>query len=158
MVFIPAARGRRIFLTGTSGTGRRTVGALLEAQHGFCHVPVFSPSRVRAALDRLRELDATSPGRDVVVVTSEACAPAVAGFLLESGFERVWLDADRGAARPRSDWSDRPGWAARFVDPFDADGAFRPFERVVADVLASHATSAPARDRSFPEAAGRLAT
>ena len=54
--------------------------------------------------------------------------------MLAYGFDWVWLDGDRGAAF-HSYFSARDGEAARFVDPFEADGRFRPVAALLGDVL-----------------------
>ena len=50
------------------------------------------------------------------------------------GFDWVWLDGDRGAAF-HGYFSARNGEAARFVDPFEPDGRFRPMPALLDEVL-----------------------
>ncbi len=67
---------------------------------------------------------------NIVLTWTGGCPPPRARDELRSvGFEWFWLDGDRGAAAPR-------GGEARFLDPFEADGSFRPVASVVAELLA----------------------
>ena len=54
--------------------------------------------------------------------------------MLAYGFDWIWLDGDRGAAF-HSYFSAREGEAARFVDPFELDGRFRPVAALLNEVL-----------------------
>jgi hypothetical protein len=64
--------------------------------------------------------------RDVVVTWTGPFSPASPEWLRSLDFEVVWLDADRGAARPEG---------SRFVDPFGADGFYRPLAHVADELL-----------------------
>ena len=70
------------------------------------------------------------------------------------GFDWVWMDGDRGAAF-HGYFSVRKGEAARFVDPFEADGTFRPVTALLEEVLepGPAARPVPARRRVRREAA-----
>jgi hypothetical protein len=133
------SRPRRILLTGTDGTGRRTIGGLLATEHGFRHVSLVGPGAAARERQLHRSLLASgASSADIVVTWTGGCPPTRTRDDLRSvGFEWFWLDGDRGAAGP-------PAGEARFVDPFETDGSFRPIASVVGELLAPEA---PARRR-----------
>ncbi len=119
-------------MTGTEGTGGRTIGELLAIEHGFRHLRFAGGVAVPASEPQLvSALGGPAAGRGGGVVTwTGACPPPPALEALRSlGFDWVWLDGDRGATLPAA------SEGARFVDPFDANGSFRPVSAVVAEVL-----------------------
>jgi hypothetical protein len=138
------SRPRRILLTGTDGAGRRTVGEVLATEHGFRHVRLAVPRADVGDRELYRALlEPGTASADIVVTWTGGCPPSRTRDDLRSvGFEWFWLDGDRGAAAPQ-------GGEARFVDPFEADGSFRPVAAVVAELLAPPAR-APGRTLIWP--------
>ena len=131
---------RVIVIAGSAGTGKRTVGAYLAAHRGFAHVDLAPGG---ASLDELVRLvggraDPELARCDVVVTCAERQRAELFDRLCTREIEWVWFDGDRGALRPlpfELHGLRGVGATARFVDPFAADGSFRPLEAVVADVL-----------------------
>jgi hypothetical protein len=122
---------RLVLITGAPGTGKRSVGSFLAAEHGFRHLNLAGLPERRSELDLLltaREAE----GEDIVVTCTEACPTELLELLCSAGVEWFWFDGDRGATRPR-------GAAAepRFVDPFEPNGSFRPVSAVAAELLSS---------------------
>jgi hypothetical protein len=78
----------------------------------------------------------------MVVIWTEPSARAAPDWLRSLDFDVIWLDADRGAARPDG---------CRFVDPFEADGSYRPLAAVAAEML-----SPVAAERRFADTASPL--
>ena len=121
-------RPRRILLTGTGGTGRRTIAELLASERGL---PACEPGARPGVAAKERELheallSSGASKADIVIAWTEGCPPPRARDDLRSvGFEWFWLDGDRGAGRPPAD-------DVRFVDPFVPDGSFWPIASVVA--------------------------
>ncbi len=133
-------RPRRILLTGTGGTGRRTIAELLASEHRFRHVSLAGSDAALQERELHRALGERRASRvDVVVTWTGGCPSRIRDELRSIGFELCWLDGDRGAAMPH-------GGELRFVDPFEADGSFRPVASVVAELLAP-APLGPARHR-----------
>lgn len=131
------SRPRRILLTGTGGTGRRTIGALLAAEHGFRHVRLVGPGALRERELATALIEPGASNADIVVTWTGGWPRSPARDELGLvGFEWFWLDGDRGAAAP-------PPGDARFVDPFETDGTFRPVASVVAELLAPAALGGP---------------
>ena len=141
------SQGARLLLvTGTAGSGKRIVGNLLVDDRSYVHIDLDNPHANRRFLghgiEGLRaELEANlEPGQDTVVTwtppkTSQRNGALPFVRLMQAyGFDWVWLDGDRGAAFHGS-FSARNGEAARFVDPFEADGRFRPVIAVLDEVL-----------------------
>jgi hypothetical protein len=120
-------------ITGTPGTGKRAIGALLALERGFLYLDGDggAPSPARGALLRALAEGAGSPG-DVVVTWSGPCPEDLTRRLRSLGYEWIWLDADRGAARPAG---------SSFVDPFAPDGSFRPVNALTAELLSLRAAS-----------------
>ncbi len=156
--------GRRVLITGTRGTGKRTLGYLLAIDRGFTHVNLDHPEAGESFLeDRAEGLPAVleGAGRDADIVatwTPESDDALGAVRQLQSaGFEWIWLDGDRGAAfHPVFGYIGR-GRRARFVDPFTAEGQHRALESVITEILqpGPDPTLLPARDRSLTRAPRR---
>jgi hypothetical protein len=137
---------RLLLVTGTAGSGKRIVGNMLVDDRSYVHIDLDNPHANRRFLGQgiegLRaELEANlEPGQDTVVTWTPPKASQRNGGLpfvrlMQSyGFDWVWLDGDRGAAF-HGYFSARNGEAARFVDPFEADGRFRPMTALLDEVL-----------------------
>src|SRR4051812_29650885 len=133
---------RLLLVTGTAGSGKRIVGNLLVDEHRYVHIDLDNPHANRRflgnGLERLRaELDANlEPGQDTVVTWTPSPNEALpfVRLMVAYGFDWVWLDGDRGAAF-HGYFSAGSGEAARFVDPFEDDGRFRPVANVLGEVL-----------------------
>ena len=137
---------RLLLVTGTAGSGKRIVGNMLVDDRSYVHIDLDNPHANRRFLghgiEGLRaELEANlEPGQDTVVTWTPPKASQRNGGLpfvrlMQSyGFDWVWLDGDRGAAF-HGYFSARNGEAARFVDPFEADGRFRPMMALLEEVL-----------------------
>ena len=109
-------------MTGSAGSGRRSIGAVLALEHGFRHLD----DGIATSGGRDELLRALVQRRDVVVTWTGPLSARSPQWLRSFDFEVVWLDADRGAARP-------PG--TRFLDPFAADGSYRPLDKVMDELL-----------------------
>lgn len=153
---------RRILITGVPGTGKTTLGNYLADHHGFRHLDFehigtlqrfwqFGERGFRKQFAALKQ-----KGQDTVV-TWGFVPDAQLGMvkLMRSlGFEWIWLDGDRGAARrvflergtvPEELFDvqmakidthiDLDVSRPRIINPFADTGIFRPIEDVVADVL-----------------------
>lgn len=113
---------RRILITGTSGTEKRAIGALLALERGFRHLDAAAPAGISTdGLQPVLRAGQDAP-RDVVATWSGPCPDDLADRSQRLDYEWIWLDGDRGAAR-------LPG--SSFVDPFAADRSFRPLGAVV---------------------------
>src|SRR5262249_37181000 len=134
--------GRRILIIGTSGIGKRALGSVLALERGFRQLDAI----VATAEGRFELLRAMAKGRDVVIIWPGPLLGALHEWLPSVGFEPIWLDADRGALRPRG---------VRFVDPFRPDGSFRPLGQLVAEVL-TPIEPAAARDIAPPPSRRRV--
>lgn len=115
---------RRILVVGAPGTGRRTVGTLLELERGFLHLRVGDRARAGSLL---RAVSACGADQDVVVTWTAPLAEETVASLRLLDFELVRLDRNRGGRRA-SAW--------RTVDPFDRDGSFKPARALAAELLA----------------------
>ena len=109
-------------MTGSPGSGRRSIGAALALEHGFRHLD----DRIATSEGRDELLRALVQRRDVVVTWTGPLSARSTHWLRSFDFEVVWLDADRGAAQP-------PG--TRHVDPFAPDGSYRPLDKVMDELL-----------------------
>ncbi len=130
---------RRILLNGACGVGKRSIGTLLELEHGFRNLHVDGTPSPRLKSSLLLEIFAAARSdEDVVIVWSGVCPSEWIELLHGLQFEWCWLDADRGASRPAG--VERPGFGTipppRAVDPFDGDGAFASLADVVAGLEA----------------------
>jgi hypothetical protein len=133
---------RLLLVTGTAGSGKRIVGNLLVDEHRYVHIDLDNPHANRRflghGLEGLRaELDVNlEPGQDTVVTWTPSPNEALpfVRLMLAYGFDWVWLDGDRGAAF-HGYFSANGDETARFVDPFEVDGRFRPVAPVLAEVL-----------------------
>ena len=130
--YATAKSPRRILVTGTAGTGRRSLGAVLALERGFRHVD----DRVATSAGRSELVRALVQRLDVVVTWTGALSAPSPHMLRSLDFDVVWLDGDRGAAQP-------PG--TRFVDPFAADGSYRPLGMVVDELLSPAGESGRSR-------------
>jgi len=117
-----ASNPRRILVAGTPGSGRRAVGAVLALERGFRHLD----DRIATKDGRDELLRALVQRRDVVVTWTGPLSARSPQWLRSFDFEVVWLDADRGAAQPPD---------TRHVDPFAADGSYRPLGKVMDELL-----------------------
>jgi hypothetical protein len=133
---------RLLLVTGTAGSGKRIVGNLLVDERSYVHIDLDNPHANQRFLghgiEGLRaELEANlEPGQDTVITWTPQRNGSLpfAQAMLAYGFDWVWLDSDRGAAF-HGYFSARNGDAARFVDPFEADGTFRPVYALLDEVL-----------------------
>lgn len=135
--------GRRLLLlTGTPGTGKRPLGSYLELARGFVHVDLDNRETrtryLRSGEDEFRhELAILASTHPKIVVTWNFSSETQLAYL-ESlrgiGFDCIWMDSDRGAAFDAMVVRNSNVRAPRFVDPFEADGSFRPLESVTADL------------------------
>jgi hypothetical protein len=151
-----------ILLTGIPGTGKTTTGRYLAERHGFRHLDfedgVALPEMVRYGERGLRQQIAAMKRRRQSVVVSWGFVPDVqlpiVKLMRGLGFQWVWLDGDRAAARRafltrggvaeplldiQMDKIDRhidlAALKPRIVNPFDENGAFRSVDEVAADVV-----------------------
>jgi hypothetical protein len=151
-----------LLLIGTPGTGKRPVGQYLATEKGFVHLDFGNAAtredlldlgepELRARLAQLRE------GGHGVVITWGAGEPDQldeVDRLISVGAELIWFDSDRGAAC-RAHFADAPHPPPfHFVDPFDAEGRFRPVNAVVEELLTPRPRLRPVPARAR---AGRLA-
>jgi len=123
---------RRILVTGTPGTGRRAVGAVLALEHGFRHLD----DRIATTEGRSELVRALVQRRDLVVTWTGPLSALSPEWHRSFGFEVVWLDGDRGASQPPE---------TRFVDPFAANGSYRPLDQVMDEILSPVANSGRTR-------------
>jgi hypothetical protein len=133
-----------ILLSGTAGSGKRTIAGLLAAERGFVHVefPVGT-ERARARLSTKVDQLLDEDERGLIVVCPSPSADLVA-CLRSYGFDWVWFDSDHGAA-----WQLARCWdadldvlgAPRFVRTFEVDGSFRPLADVAAELLTDQAAA-----------------
>lgn len=110
---------RRLLVAGAPGTGRRTVGTMLELERGFRHVRVGGAAPAGNLLQTLAET-----GGDVVVTWTAPLDEETLEWLRLLGFEFVRLAEQDGH---------RSGW--RVVNPFAADGSVRPAGALAAELL-----------------------
>jgi hypothetical protein len=153
---------RLLLLTGIPGTGKTTLGNYLVEHHGFRHLdfetstlPQFWQFGERGFRKQVAALK--QQAQDTVVTWGFVpnSQLGMVKFMRSLGFEWIWLDGNRAAARrvflARGTVSeelldiqmekiaahvDLNALRPRIVNPFDEHGNFRPVERVVADVLA----------------------
>jgi hypothetical protein len=138
---------RLVLVTGTAGSGKRIIGNVLVDDRSYVHIDLDNPHANRRFLGKgiegLREeLEANlEPGQDTVITwtppqksAQRNGALAFVRLMQSYGFDWVWLDGDRGTAF-NGYFSARAVDAARFVDPFEADGTFRPVTAVLEEVL-----------------------
>ena len=133
---------RLLLVTGTAGSGKRIVGNLLVDERSYVHIDLDNPHANRrflgGGLEQLREeLEANlEPGQDTVITWTpgRSGSQPFVRLMLSYGFDWVWVDGDRGAAF-HGYFTARDGEAARFVDPFEADGRFRSVYAVLDEVL-----------------------
>jgi hypothetical protein len=153
-----------LLLIGTPGTGKRPVADYLAGELGFAHLDFDDKSTREGLLSLSRsELRARlrRKGNGVVITWRAASAAQLAGVrhLQSAGVQPVWFDSDRGSACAAylATASRRPRFA--FVDPFEADGAFRPLDAVVADLLGPLRARVPAHQvrRRYGDAVAFLA-
>ena len=129
---------RRILVAGAPGTGRRTVGTLLELERGFLHLRVGDRAGAGALL---HAVSACGADRDVVVTWTAPIAEETIESLRLLDFELVRLDRNRDRRRT-SAW--------RTVDPFDRDGSFRPARALAAELLAPRPAARRCASRPRP--------
>jgi hypothetical protein len=137
-------RGQRRFLllTGTPGTGKRPLASYLAATRGFVHVDLDNRETrtryLRAGESAFRnEVAALASTNRKVVVTwrfSSETQLAYVESLRKLGFEWIWMDSDRGASFDAMVVRHPTMSTPRFLDPFENDGRFRPFEAVTGEL------------------------
>jgi hypothetical protein len=138
-----ASRLCRLFvITVPSGTGKRSAGWFLAAEHGFRHVDLPGWPERRSELDALLAARDGATGKDIVVTCPDACPTEQLELLCFRGLEWFWFDGDRGATRPRGTTAE-----PKFVDPFEPNGSFRSVAAVVAELLESRTPRASRRAR-----------
>jgi len=121
-------------VTGTAGTGRRAVGTVLSLERGFRHLD----DRIATIEGRGELLRALVQRRDLVVTWTGPLSALSPEWLRSFDFEVVWLDGDRGASQPPE---------TRFVDPFAANGRYRPLVEVMDEILSPFGESGRRRLR-----------
>jgi hypothetical protein len=153
---------RWLLITGIPGTGKTTVGNYLASEHGFEHLDFEDEMTLRRFLGRgeasLRaELAALRRTHSRVVVTWGFVPQVQLPFVLLMrglGFEWVWFDGDRDAARrvfldrgtvPEAALDVQLAAIAQHIDldqlqprllnPFENAGRFRPIAEVAAELL-----------------------
>ncbi len=152
---------RLLLITGIPGTGKTTIGDHLAEHHGFRHIDFETADLVRfwqyGERGFRKQLSALKQQKQDTVATWGFVPDAQLGMvkLMRSlGFEWVWLDGDRAAARrvfvaratvPEhlldvqmqkiATYIDLDKLRPRIVNPFDGMGTFRPVPEVAADVL-----------------------
>jgi hypothetical protein len=137
-------RSRRlILLSGTAGTGKRTVAAFLAAEHAFWHLDLSGllPAQIDQGQAAVQVTQKLGESTEDVIVTCPAATGSLISALESHGFEWIWFDSDRGTAKPLSPLADRNACASggrsvpRFVETFEADGSFRPLVDIAAELL-----------------------
>jgi hypothetical protein len=150
-----------ILLTGIPGTGKTTIGGYLADHRGFRHLDfedgISLPRMVGHGEVDLREQVAALKQQGIDVVVSWGFVPdlqlVVVKLMRRLGFDWVWLEGDRDAARRaflarggvaeylldiQMEKIDRhvniEALKPRIVNPCDGRGAFRPLPDVAAAV------------------------
>ncbi|SRR5258706_3690364 len=148
---------RKLLVVGVPGTGKTTVGVHLQNKHGFRHLDFEDAIRRDSFPDAFRA--ALQASSDTVASWGFIPDEQQTGLVLQlrsRGFHLLWLDGDRLAARraflSRGDVPitafevqmqriNASGIIKRLepfvVNPFDANGKFRPTEEVIQEMLAS---------------------
>ena len=151
-----------ILVTGIPGTGKTTIGDYLSDNRSFRHIDFedgetlgrmvrFGDRGFRKEIARLRQQK-----QDVVVTWGFVpdLQLGMVKLMRGLGFDWVWLDGDRAAARrvflergtvaeelldiqmeKIARHIDLAALKPRIVNPFDRDGHFRPLETVAAEVV-----------------------
>lgn len=157
---------RLLLITGIPGSGKTTVGNYLAWKHGFEHLDFERSSMLERFLGRgetsLRsELELLMrSGRDIVVTWGFLPGAQLSLVLLmrELGFEWIWFDGDRPAARRAfiargtvseaaldvqlraiAQHVDLDKLQPQRLNTFDASGEFRPLDEIAAELMASSA-------------------
>ena len=152
---------RRILVTGIPGTGKTTIGRYLVQQHGFEHLDFETPAHAEHYLSAgkralLEKLGMPPVSQDMVIswgFLPETQLPFVLA-LRDSGYDWIWFDGDRAAARRAflergtsseeafemqmraiDEYLDLDLLHPRTVSPFDCAGRFRPLAHIAEDVL-----------------------
>jgi hypothetical protein len=151
---------RFLLLTGVPGTGKTTLGNYLRESQRFRHLDFEDMQTLGRylgdGLDGLsRRVEKLRQGRRDVVITWGFLPDPQLPYVLELrrlGFDWVWLDGDRDAARrvflergtvseelldaqlTRISTLDFDALAPTTVNPFDDTGNFRPLEEIAADL------------------------
>ena len=155
---------RKILISGIPGTGKTTVGAYLQEHHRFLHLDFERQAEIeRFLLGRRGELlgKLATVAHDVTdIVISWGFLPetqlAFVVALRDCGFDWVWFDGNRDAARRAflargtsslatfdvqlraiAENLDLDQLRPRIVDPFTRGGSFRPVEEIAGEVLRS---------------------
>jgi hypothetical protein len=132
-----------LLITGTPGSGKRVLGNLFVDERSFVHIDLDNTHANRRFLGHgvsvfRSELEANIEPEQPMVVTwtprSDRALPFIRA-MRACGFEWIWLDGDRGAAFSASFARLDGATPPRFVDPFEADGTFRPMTEVVDELL-----------------------
>jgi len=172
---------RRLIITGIPATRKTTVGNYLEAEHGFRHLDFEDMPTLKHYLEagpvglerRIAELP--QEGQDVVITWGFVpdVQLDVVIFLRSLGFEWVWFDGNRPAARALYLQAGRPehlldrqmdliekhidprldALAPWIVDTFDASGGLRPTEEIATELVSGSSrasTRTRTRSRSAP--------
>jgi len=139
-----------ILLSGTAGSGKRTAAALLAVAHGFWHLDL---SGIRPAqIDQVEVLallaEVLGESACDLIVTCPTPERSLVRVLQSLGFEWIWFDSDRGRAKPVPLLAGRrdrvgKGHGPRHVETFEADGSFRPLDKVAVELLAGSQSGAP---------------
>jgi hypothetical protein len=159
---------RQLLVTGIPGTGKTTVGDYLAAEHGFDHLDFEKPATLvrffgRSETGFRSEHDALArAGRSVIVTWGFVPTAQLAAvlFMRELGFEWVWFDGNRDAARrafcrrgtvPEAALDvqlaaidqhiDLEQLRPRLLNTFDTAGDFRPLREIADELLAPAAAS-----------------
>ncbi len=147
---------RQWLITGIPGTGKTSVGDYLAAEHDFEQPPTLMRFLGRGEQGLRSELDAlAAKGRDVVVswgFMPREQLPVVL-FLRDVGFEWIWFDGNREAARRTfldrgtvpehlldaqlmriARHIDLDRLQPRLLNSFDDRGEFRPLAEIAAEL------------------------
>jgi gluconate kinase len=150
-----------ILLTGIPGTGKTTVGNHLAAEHGFRYLDFEDIATLRRMLQfgerGFRKQIAALKQRNQDTVVSWGFVPdsqlGTVRAMRGLGFEWVWLDGDRDAARRMflqrgtvseelldvqmakiDRFLDLDKLKPRIINPFDDNGNFRDLEVLAAEI------------------------